>query len=262
MNTTQQQNFAKPSQLHHVGMIPNVSGTGPRLQSEHNRMPVALQNQIHAAGGHSKPMDWNQAGEHKSMKTRPVFIKEDSSSSYELHKELAADPNLPITERLKHGAQAASEAITDSFSKITSPDTKWVDTPAEHHLKAREADANYEIRKQQLSDPNLPLTERIKTGAELAGAAIEGGYHRIAENVMVSAETGSGPTLNEEVHNKANEVAEHAKVQEADASYELHKNQAINPNLPVAERLTAGAKLIEDTVACGFHRAAEAFYKM
>lgn len=239
-------------------------------QPEH-KLPTSLQAEIQHAGGHQEQKDWNQAGEHvNSVNTQLTDVDPEAKirqadANYELHKQQAINPELPIVERLKFGAIAATDVIQGTLyraaSELQNPIQKWVDTPTDHHVKAREADANYEIQKHQATDPNAPITERLLSSAQAAGLIVAAEYHRVAEHLKTDLES-TGPTLNDQVQAKSHEVSEHAKVQEADASYELHKSQATNPNLPATDRLTAGAKLVEDAVACGVHRVAEAYYKM
>lgn len=78
------------------------------------------------------------------------------------------------------------------------------------------------------------------------------------------------------VKNKTNAMSENLKAKEADAKYEVQyvhsslnfetnnfsKNQATDSNLPVGDRMAAGAKMAEDTVSGGYHKAAEQYYKM
>jgi len=246
--------------------------------AEH-KLPGDLKADIQNAGGHQQPKDWNSAGEHIENMSAHMKAKE-ADANYELHKQQATNPNLPVVDRVKSGAQAAGDAIQGGIHRVgekleqtgnqasnsmhgIGQDQKWVDTPMDHNLKAKAADANYELHKGQANNPLLPVGDRVQSGAQAAGDAVTGSYHRTAETVKTGGEGATGTSqLAKDVQNRAYQASEHLKVQEADANYELHKNQVTNPNLPVADRLTAGAKLVEDTVQGGVHRVAEAYYKM
>jgi hypothetical protein len=131
--------------------------------------------------------------------------------------------------------------------------------------------------KNKALNPNAPVTDRVEAGVKMAGEAISGGAHRAAEKYYaappiteaVSETVDNVKTKTSEMAdnisgtpftNAKNRLEENTKIKEFDREYEEQKNQAIDPNLPVLDRMVAGTRMTEAAIAGGLHRAAEQYY--
>jgi len=156
-------------------------------------------------------------------------LEKQAAVKAEVHKSQARDSNLPVTDR----AKAAGQYVGDKASEGAHYMQKET-TPREHEIKEKEAGMKAEVHKFQAKNPDLPLSDRAKAAGQYVGDKASEGAHYVQKEPATATE--------------------HAiKEKEAGMQAEVHKFQAKNPDLPLADRARAAGQYVGDKASEGVH---------
>jgi len=239
-------------------------------QSSHpeHRMPSALQNEIHHAGGHQPSQNWAQSGEPTSnLQHGGGFVHQQPHGDAGYHQgdlKDQSDQNQHQKHRADAGYYYGQEQVHqtgnqtgDGYHSTENMHGSQVNQSQSYGHQQHDGDVQQTDNQYHHADQQTQAKEDDKK-QEPSGL---GGRFRKSSKPDKVKKMSDGEKADTEARNKANAAAERLKVQEADRLYELHKTQAMNANLPATERLRAGVAMAEDVLRGGYHRAAEELHK-
>jgi len=74
-----------------------------------------------------------------------------------------------MTENIKQGTQNIKQGVADKTNEVGE------------NMRAKEANAKYEVHKGQMTDPDQPVGDRMKAGAQAVGDTMEHAGHKVKE---------------------------------------------------------------------------------
>jgi len=224
----------------------------------------------------------------------------NQKAELEVNKNIALNPEIPIGDR----AQAALGVVGNKISAVThevnksyhqsiagvAPDVVTQDLPIateiqkqksaklekikhvgqaaiEHSLEIDQKE-QFEAKKELITNPNLPVTERAQAAIEAVGNKISATIHesnKIYHQNLAGLKSDTDkeepqPTSGKIVH-AGLAATEHAQEIDQKEQFELHKKLANNPDILPLDRASAAMEAVGNKISEKAHEATKVYHQ-
>jgi predicted HD phosphohydrolase len=146
---------------------------------------------------------------------------------------------------------------------------KHIGSAATEHSQEINEKAQFEVNKNIAMNPNLPMSDRAQGAVGAVGNKIsetthevKKAYHQNQAGLTSDVVTGQGLKTGESIIKHAGSAAiEHAQEIDQKAQFELNKDIAMNPNLPMGERAQSAVGAVGNKISETTHEMKKAYHQ-
>jgi len=259
---------------------------------------AGLTSDVYTASPEQKSTTVDSTIKHAGSAAREQAIEIDQRGQFELNKDIAQNPDFPISDRARGAVDAVGNKISEKTHEVkkgyhqnqagltsdvytASPEHKSpaVDSTIKHAgsaacEQAKEIDQRnqYEMNKNISQNPDLPLGERAQGAAGAVGSKISEKAHEakkafhqnqagLTSDVYTSSPEHSSTTVDSTIKHAGSAASEQAKEIDQRNQYELNKNIATNPDFPISDRAQGAVGAVGSKISEKAHEAKKAFHQ-
>jgi len=217
---------------------------------------------------------------------------------YEMNKNMAQNPDLPMGERAQGALDAFGNKISEKTHEVkkayhqnqaglssdvytSSPEHKspTVDSTVKHagsaacqHAKEIDQRDQFQLNKNIAQNPDFPLSDRARGAVDAVGNKISEKAHEVnkvyhqnqaglSSDVYTSSPEHKSPTVDSTIKHAGSAATEHAQEIGQRGQYEVNKDIAQNPDLPFGERAQGAFGAVGNKISEKTHEVKKAYHQ-
>jgi len=236
----------------------------------------------------------------------------DQRAQFEINKNIAVNPNLPMGERAQGAVGAVGNKVSETTHEVKKAyhqtqagltsdvvtgqglkeypgesSIKHAGNAAIEHAQEIDQKAQFEMNKNIAINPNLPMGERAQGAVDAFGNKIsetthevKKAYHQTQAGLTSEVVTGQGlkeypsgvvsgqglreypsTTVSSNIKLAGIAATEHSQEVDQKLQFEMHKNIAMNPDIPAGERAQGAVEAVGNKMSEKAHEASKVVHQ-